>query len=119
MGARHRHAGIALGAHDVYLNVVGGLKVEETAADLPALLAVVSSHADQTLPANLVAFGELGLAGEIRPVPAGELRLREAAKHGFKRALVPSANLPRRRLEGIEVEGVERLEAALEAVRDA
>ena len=115
----HRHGGIALGAHDVYLNIVGGLKVEETAADLPALLAAVSSHCDRPLPAELVAFGELGLAGEIRPVPAGEERLREAAKHGFKRALVPSANVPRRALPGIEVEGVARLEAALAAVRGA
>ena len=113
----HRHGGIALGAHDVYVNVVGGVRVAETAADLPTVLAAVSSHTDRTLPQDLVAFGELGLAGEIRPVPFGEERLREAAKHGYRRALVPRANVPRRALDGLEVIGAARLEEALAATR--
>jgi DNA repair protein RadA/Sms len=113
----HRHGGIALHAHDVFVNVVGGVRVEETAADLPALLAAVSSLENRPLPHDLVAFGELGLAGEIRPVPFGEERLREAAKHGFRRAIVPRGNVPRKRIEGIEVTGVARLDAALAAAR--
>ena len=112
----HRHGGIALHAHDVFVNVVGGVRVEETAADLPALLATVSSLEDRTLPQELIAFGELGLAGEIRPVPFGEERLREAAKHGFKRAIVPRANAPRKPVEGIAVIAVSRLEEALKAL---
>ena len=113
----HRHAGVALYAHDVFLNVVGGVHVGETAADLPAVLAAASSLDDRPLPADLVAFGELGLAGEVRPVPFGEERLREAAKHGFRRAIVPRANAPRRAIEGLEVVGVERLGEALAAIR--
>ena len=113
----HRHAGVALYAHDVFVNVVGGVHVSETAADLPAVLAAASSLEDRPLPAELVAFGELGLAGEVRPVPFGEERLREAAKHGFRRAIVPRANAPRRAIEGLEVVGVERLAEALEAIR--
>ncbi|MBS0375450.1 MAG: DNA repair protein RadA [Proteobacteria bacterium] len=112
----HRHGGIALGAHDVFVNVVGGVRLGETAADLPALLAAVSSLGDRPLPGELVAFGELGLAGEIRPVPYGEERLREAAKHGFRRAIVPAANAPRRPLEGLEVVAVARLDEALRAI---
>jgi DNA repair protein RadA/Sms len=113
----HRHAGVALYAHDVFVNVVGGVHVGETAADLPAVLAAASSLDDRPLPADLVAFGELGLAGEVRPVPFGEERLREAAKHGFRRAIVPRANVPRRPIEGLEVVGVERLAEALAAIR--
>ena len=113
----HRHAGVALYAHDVFVNVVGGVQVSETAADLPAVLAAVSSLDDRPLSAELVAFGELGLAGEVRPVPFGEERLREAAKHGFRRAIVPRANVPRRGIEGLEVVAVERLGEALEAIR--
>jgi DNA repair protein RadA/Sms len=112
----HRHGGIALGAHDVFVNVVGGVRLGETAADLPALLAAVSSLSDRPLPGELVAFGELGLAGEIRPVPYGEERLREAAKHGFRRAIVPAANAPRRPIEGLEVIAVARLDEALRAI---
>jgi DNA repair protein RadA/Sms len=111
----HRHAGVSTAGQDVFLNVVGGVRVAETAADLPAVLAVVSSLRSMALPVDLVAFGEVGLAGEIRPVPFGEERLREAAKHGFRHALVPAANVPRKPLEGIEVTGVDRLEAALSA----
>ena len=113
----HRHGGVALGAHDVFINVVGGVHVGETAADLPAVLAAVSSLDSWLLAQDLVAFGELGLAGEVRPVPFGEERLREAAKHGFRRAIVPRANAPRKAIEGLEVVGVERLSEALEALR--
>jgi len=93
---------------------VGGVRIGETAADLPAVLAAVSSLRDRPLPADTVCFGELGLTGEIRPVPFGEERLREAAMQGFKRALVPAANAPRKAIEGIEVEGVARLADALQ-----
>jgi DNA repair protein RadA/Sms len=109
----HRHGGVSTGGRDVFLNVVGGVRISETAADLPAVLATVSSARDQPLAHRLVCFGELGLAGEVRPVPYGEERLREAAKHGFERAIVPEANKPRRAIEGLEVIGVERLDAAL------
>jgi DNA repair protein RadA/Sms len=109
----HRHGGIASAGRDVFVNVVGGVRISETAADLPAILATVSSARDVPLAARLVCFGEVGLAGEIRPVPYGEERLREAAKHGFARAIVPAANVPRRPMEGIEVIGAERLSDAL------
>ena len=110
----HRHAGVALHNYDVFANVVGGVHVGETAADLPAILAVLSSLRDRPLPVDLVAFGEVGLTGEIRPVPFGEERLREAAKHGFRRAIVAEANAPKRRIEGLEVQAVRRLPEALE-----
>ena len=84
-----------------FVNVVGGVRISETAADLPAVLATVSSVRDQPLARRMVCFGELGLAGEVRPVPYGEERLREAAKHGFERAIVPEANKPRREIEGL------------------
>jgi DNA repair protein RadA/Sms len=116
----HRHGGVLLSTHDVFVNVVGGVRVSETAADLPALLAAVSSLDDRPLSQDVVAFGEVGLAGEIRPVPFGDERLREAAKHGFKRAIVPKQNAPRREdthLKGLEVVGVSRLEEALAAAR--
>jgi DNA repair protein RadA/Sms len=110
----HRHGGIAMYDQDVYVNVVGGVRVTETAADLPTLLAVLSSFRDRALPNDLVAFGEIGLAGEVRPVPSGQERLREAAKHGFRRALVPHANAPKRGVEGLEIVAVRRLAEALE-----
>jgi DNA repair protein RadA/Sms len=109
----HRHGGVATTGRDVFLNVVGGVRISETAADLPAVLATLSSARDQPLANRLVCFGELGLAGEIRPVPYGEERLREAAKHGFERAIVPEANKPRRAIDGLQVIGVERLADAL------
>jgi len=109
----HRHGGVATSGRDVFVNVVGGVRISETAADLPAVLATVSSARDQPLAGRIVCFGELGLAGEIRPVPYGEERLREAAKHGFERAIVPEANKPRRAIEGLQVIGVERLADAL------
>jgi DNA repair protein RadA/Sms len=111
----HRHGGIATSGQDVFVNVVGGVRIGETAADLPAVLAVLSSLRNRPVAQGTVCFGELGLTGEIRPVPFGEERLREAAKQGFRRAIVPTANAPRRPVEGIEVTGVARLEQALAA----
>jgi DNA repair protein RadA/Sms len=111
----HRHGGISTSGQDVFVNVVGGVRISETAADLPAVLAVLSSLRNRPVAHDTVYFGELGLTGEIRPVPFGEERLREAAKQGFRRALVPAANAPRRPVNGIEVTGVSRLEQALAA----
>lgn len=113
----HRHAGVALGDQDVFANVVGGMRIQETAADLPLLLAVLSSLRGRALPNELIAFGEVGLAGEIRPVQGGEERLQEAAKHGFRRAIVPEANRPRRASKiDIEIQAVARLDQALAAL---
>ncbi|MCV6605236.1 MAG: DNA repair protein RadA, partial [Porticoccaceae bacterium] len=95
---------------------VGGVKVMETSADLPLLLAVVSSFRDHTLPSDLIAFGEVGLSGELRPVPSGVERLREAAKHGFKRAIVPVANAPKQPIKGMQVIAAKTLAEALEGV---
>lgn len=114
LAAMHRHGGILLGDQDVYINVVGGVKVTETAADLALLMAALSSFRDQPLPQDLIVFGEVGLSGEIRPVPSGQERIREAAKHGFKRAIVPKANAPRNKIEGMQVIAVETLQQALE-----
>jgi DNA repair protein RadA/Sms len=111
----HRHGGVSTAGRDVFINVVGGVRIGETSADLPAVLAVLSSQRDKPVAVDTVCFGEIGLTGEIRPVPFGEERLREAAKQGFRRALVPAANVPRKGVvEGIEVEGVSRLQEALE-----
>jgi DNA repair protein RadA/Sms len=104
----HRHCGVALGQCDVFANIVGGLRVGETAVDLAVALAVVSSLRERAVPQDLAVFGEVGLTGEVRPVPFGEERLLEAQKHGFRRALVPRANVPRRALD-IEVVAVDRL----------
>jgi len=112
----HRHGGLAIGDQDVFANVVGGIKIAETGADLALLLAIVSSYRDRPLAADLVTFGEVGLSGEIRPVPSGGERLAEAAKHGFRRAIVPAANVPRKAIPGMEVIGVSRLAEALEAM---
>jgi len=109
----HRHGGIVTYDQDVFANVVGGVRVTETGADLAVVLALMSSLRSRTLPQDMVVFGEVGLAGEIRPVPNGQERLMEAAKHGFKRALVPKANAPRQRINGLEVIAVSRLEEAL------
>jgi DNA repair protein RadA/Sms len=113
----HRHAGIAAFDQDVFVNAVGGVKIDEPAADLPVLLAIVSSLRGKPLPAKLVAFGEIGLAGEVRPVQRGQERLKEAAKLGFTRAIVPRANMPKTPIEGIEVTAVERVEEAVVALR--
>ncbi len=115
LAVAHRHGGLLLQGQDVFANVVGGVRLAETAGDLAIVLAARSSLHDQPLPHSLIAFGELGLAGEIRPVPFGEERLREAAKHGFRLALVPEANVPKRPPEGMTVRGVARLSQALDA----
>ncbi len=111
----HRHGGIAMFDQDVYVNVVGGVRITETAADLPVLLAVLSSFRNRSMQPDLFAFGEVGLAGEIRPVPSGQERLREALKHGFTRAIVPKANVPKHGVEGLEILAVERLTQALDS----
>ena len=112
----HRHGGIAMFDQDVYINVVGGVRITETAADLPVLLAVLSSFRDRPLPHDLAIFGEVGLAGEIRPVPSGQERLQEAAKHGFKRVILPRANAPKKSVDGVEIIAVDRLSDALDAI---
>jgi DNA repair protein RadA/Sms len=113
----HRHAGVACFDQDVFVNAVGGVKIDEPAADLPVLLAIVSSLRNRPLPPKLVAFGEVGLAGEVRPVQRGQERLREAAKLGFVRAIVPRANQPRAPIDGLEIVPVERVEEAVAAIR--
>jgi DNA repair protein RadA/Sms len=105
----HRHGGLLTGDQDVFVNVVGGVRVCETAADLAVLLAVVSSLRNKALPGDLVVFGEIGLSGELRPVPNGQERLQEAAKHGFHRAIIPLANKPKQPVQGLEVTAAERL----------
>ncbi|MFG6176763.1 DNA repair protein RadA [Halomonas sp. THAF12] len=112
----HRHGGLFTGDQDVFLNVVGGVKVLETSADLAVLIAVVSSLQNRPLARELVVFGEVGLSGEIRPVPSGQERIVEAAKHGFRRAIVPRANAPKHSPEGMEVVAVDKLADALEAL---
>lgn len=112
----HRHAGLQLGDQDVFVNVVGGVKVSETAADLALLLALVSSFKNLVLAQDLVVFGEVGLSGEIRPVPNGVERLKEAAKHGFKRAIIPKQNVPKGGIEGVEIIGVSQLAEAVEVI---
>jgi DNA repair protein RadA/Sms len=109
-----RHGGLALGPEDVFANVVGGLRITETAADLPAMLAIVSRFRGQACRERLVSFGEVGLAGEVRPVRFGEERIRAAAKQGFTHALVPKANLPKNAPDGIEIIGVQRVADALD-----
>jgi DNA repair protein RadA/Sms len=115
LAVAHRHAGLVLAGQDVFANVVGGVRLAETAGDLAIVLAARSSLQDAPLPDALIVFGELGLTGEIRPVPFGEERLREAAKHGFKLALVPEANVPKRPPAGMTVRGAARLDQALDA----
>jgi DNA repair protein RadA/Sms len=112
----HRHAGVATSDRDIFMNVVGGVRIAETAADLPVLLAVLSSLRDRPLPRELVAFGEVGLSGEIRPVQNGPERLKEAAKHGFRRALIPRGNQPKGGVDGIEIRAVSNLADALKEI---
>jgi len=114
----HRHAGIACYDQDVFVNAVGGVRITEPAADLAVLMAIVSSLKNRPLPPKLVVFGEVGLAGEVRPVQRGQERLREAAKLGFARALIPYANRPRQAIAGLEVIAVRRVEEAVVRVRD-
>ena len=114
----HRHAGIATMDQDVFVNAVGGVRIGEPAADLAVALAIVSSLADRPIPGKVLAFGEVGLAGEVRPAPRGQDRLKEAAKLGFERAIVPKANAPKGRIAGLEVITVERVDQAVRLLRE-
>ena len=113
----HRHAGVSTFDQDVFVNAVGGVRITEPAADLPVLLSILSSLRDRPLPSGLFAFGEVGLAGEVRPAPRGQERLREAAKLGFSIAVIPRANAPRQPIEGLEIWAVDRLQDAIEKLR--
>jgi len=113
----HRHAGVACIDQDVFVNAVGGVRISEPAADLSVLLAIQSSLRAKALPRGFLAFGEVGLAGEVRPAPRGQERLKEAAKLGFSTAIVPKANLPKKPIEGLAVHGVERIEEAMGLLR--
>ena len=114
----HRHTGIACHDQDVFINAVGGVRITEPAADLAVLLAIVSSLRDRPLPGKLAVFGEVGLAGEIRPAPRGQERLREAAKRGFTQAIIPRANLPKQAIDGLQVIAVERVVDAVRQLRE-
>jgi DNA repair protein RadA/Sms len=114
----HRHAGIAAFDQDVFINAVGGVKITEPAADLAVLLAINSSMRNKALPRGLVVFGEVGLAGEIRPAPRGQERLREAAKLGFSIAMIPKSNVPKQKIEGMTIVAVERIDEALNKLRE-
>jgi DNA repair protein RadA/Sms len=116
LAVMHRHGGLALGDQDVFVNVVGGVRVGETAADLAVLLAVLSSFRNRPLPEHLIVFGEVGLSGELRPVPNGQERLHEAAKHGYQTAIIPAANQPKKALRDLEVIAVSSLAQLLDAV---
>ncbi|MCF1426818.1 MAG: DNA repair protein RadA [Shewanella sp.] len=116
LAVMHRHGGLQMSDQDVFVNVVGGVKVTETSADLTLLLAMVSSFRNRVLPQDMVVFGEVGLSGEIRPVPNGQERLLEAAKHGFTRAIVPVANVPKKMPQSMQVLGVSKLSEALDAL---
>ena len=113
----HRHAGIACNDQDVFVNAVGGVRIAEPAADLAVMLAIQSSLRGKPLPRGFIAFGEVGLAGEVRPAPRGQERLKEAAKLGFSVAVVPKANAPKRPIEGLTIHAVERIEEAIALVR--
>jgi DNA repair protein RadA/Sms len=114
----HRHAGVAAFDQDVFINAVGGVKITEPAADLAVLLAINSSMRNKPLPRGLVVFGEVGLAGEIRPAPRGQERLREAAKLGFSVAMIPKSNAPKQKIEGLQIIPVDRIDEALNKIRD-
>jgi DNA repair protein RadA/Sms len=114
----HRHAGIATWEQDVFVNAVGGVRIGEPAADLAVCLALVSSFADRPIGPRVAVFGEIGLAGEVRPAPRGQDRLREAAKLGFEKAIVPLANQPKARIAGLEVLPVERVDQAVQLLRN-
>lgn len=113
----NRHAGVSTHDQDVFVNAVGGVRISEPAADLAVLMAIISSLRDRPLPKGLIAFGEVGLAGEVRPAPRGQERLREAAKLGFSIAMIPKANAPRQPIEGLEIWAVDRLQDALDRLR--
>jgi DNA repair protein RadA/Sms len=113
----HRHAGIASNDQDVFVNAVGGVRISEPAADLAVMLAIQSSLRGKPLPRGFIAFGEVGLAGEVRPAPRGQERLKEAAKLGFSVAVVPKANAPKKPIEGLTIHAVERIEQAIDLAR--
>lgn len=115
----NRHGHVSTADQDVFVNVVGGVRVSETSADLALLLAALSSMKDKPLPQDLIVFGEVGLSGEVRPVQNGQDRLQEAAKHGFKRAIVPTANVPKNKIVGLEIFGVNHLSEAMAVVRES
>ena len=117
LAVMHRHAGLAMFDQDVFINVVGGVRLTETSADTAIVLAALSSFRDKPLPNDVFTFGEIGLAGEIRPVPNGQERLREAAKHGFKTAIIPKANLPRKgeAIDGLNIIAVRRVSELIDA----
>jgi len=115
LAVMNRHAGVSLQEHDVFVNAVGGMRIEETAWDLPVLIALASSLGERIVPGALVAFGEIGLTGEVRPVAYGEERLQEARKQGFQTALVPRDNAPRKPIDGLRVVPVARVDEAIEA----
>jgi DNA repair protein RadA/Sms len=114
----HRHAGIATWEQDVFVNAVGGVRIGEPAADLAVCLAVVSSLTDRAISEKVVVFGEIGLAGEVRPATRGQDRLREAAKLGFEKAIIPRANQPKAKIGGLEVIAVERVDQAVQVLRN-
>src|SRR6202012_3451872 len=114
----HRHVGVACYDQDVFINAVGGVKITEPAADLAVLLAIMSSLKGKPLPKGLVVFGEVGLAGEIRPAPRGQERLREAAKLGFSVAMIPTANAPKQAIEGMTIIAVDRIDDAFNKLRE-
>jgi DNA repair protein RadA/Sms len=114
----HRHAGIATWEQDVFVNAVGGVRIGEPAADLAVSLAIVSSLTDRPIPEKVAVFGEIGLAGEVRPAPRGQERLKEIAKLGFERAIVPRANAPKAKIPGLEVIAVQRIDQAVQVLRD-
>ncbi|MBX3626773.1 MAG: DNA repair protein RadA [Rhizobacter sp.] len=117
LAVMHRHAGVAFMDQDVFVNAVGGVRISEPAADLAVMLAIQSSLRGKPLPRGFITFGEVGLAGEVRPAPRGQERLKEAAKLGFSVAIVPKANAPKKPIEGLTVHAVERIEQALDLVR--
>jgi DNA repair protein RadA/Sms len=114
----HRHAGIATWEQDVFVNAVGGVRIGEPAADLAVSLAIVSSLTEKPIPGNVAVFGEIGLAGEVRPAPRGQERLREIAKLGFDKAVIPKSNLPKTKMPGVEVFAVERVDQAVQLLRN-
>ena len=115
LAVMNRHAGVSLQEHDVFVNVVGGIEIGETGWDLPVVIALASSLSDKVVPNSLISFGEIGLTGEVRPVPYGEERLKEAQKQGFKLAIIPKENAPRKPLQGLDVIPVARVGEALES----
>ena len=118
LAVMHRHANIAAYDQDVFINAVGGVRISEPAADLAVLMAIHSSLRNKPLPRGLVVFGEVGLAGEIRPAPRGQDRLREAVKLGFSIAMIPKSNVPKQPFEGLTVIGVERIDEAFDKIRE-